>query len=623
MATPVEIRKVLAIAVMRDGKVVNKLIPGTQTVQVGTGYNNNIVMEGTNLPGTMNFICPGEEKGTWVIRLSGEMDATVTSTDGALLNFRDLKGLGVFPTDDDGFYLLNLKYGDQGQVRIGAFVIHFGFIDPPKAPHRAAPQKKKPPTVKARKPVPETKVDDTRTLKIIIEVPGEKKVELFPSAGIMTVGEAEYNTVCVKGVSLPRIHTLLEPHNGGYILNLLQEIKGGVEVKGSIIPFATLIERKLLRQEKPGEPYIWIFDKNVSGVFTIGSTEVFFGFAEPPAKAERKPEPKVILRQKFVPSEYKWSAFAGRPHDEVVFRDNRRENGRFQLLLGFGLSAALLLGAVCDRVIVVTNESKAQLLRRAPSARVATLSETTPQAEGIGEEVISDLPAEVVSAGTGGGGPAGGGEGPSAGVAAGVAAADDILQSIGFAAYGTSSSGGGAGFVGDLQTAASSGLGLASGQMGEGLLAGGGGGGSGGITGLVGAGGGVAGTAETVSTSEMEAVHQAAQVTFSASASGEALDLGHRNMSAIRSKINVIKMRVQTAYESLLRMNPTAGGTIYINFSITPGGSVVNLSVSAPGELASLRATVQSAVSSLNFGSSPEQTTNLDVSVPFNLIPPQ
>jgi outer membrane biosynthesis protein TonB len=121
----------------------------------------------------------------------------------------------------------------------------------------------------------------------------------------------------------------------------------------------------------------------------------------------------------------------------------------------------------------------------------------------------------------------------------------------------------------------------------------------------------------------MEAVHQAAQVTFSASASGEAIDLGYRNMSEIRSKINVIKMRVQTAYESLLRTNPTAGGTIYINFSITPSGSVVNVSVSAPGPLASLQATVQSAVSSLNFGASPEQTSNLDVSVPFNLVPPQ
>ena len=116
MANPDGTKKVLAIAVMRDGKVVNKLIPGSQAVQIGTGYNNNIVLEGTRLPATMNFLSSGEEKDSWVIRLSDDMDATVTSTDGAKLNFRDLKGLGIFPTDDDGFYLLNLKYLDQDHM---------------------------------------------------------------------------------------------------------------------------------------------------------------------------------------------------------------------------------------------------------------------------------------------------------------------------------------------------------------------------------------------------------------------------------------------------------------------------------------------------------------------------
>jgi hypothetical protein len=431
MASPELTRKVLAIAVMRDGKVVNKLIPGSHSVKMGTGYNNNIVLEGTRLPGTMNFLSPGEEKDTWVIRLSEDMDATVTSTDGARLNFKDLRGLGIFPTDDDGFYLLNLKYMDQGQVRIGGFVIHFGYIDPPKAPEKPVPVRKPAAVSEAPEaPVAQPAVDDGRELKIVVETPGLPKREVFPNAGIMTVGEAEYNTVCVKGAGLPRIHTLLEPHDGGYILYLLPEIKGGVEVKGSIIPFATLIERKLLRQEKAGEPHIWIFDKNVSGVFTIETTEIFFGFDVPPAEWERKPDITDIPRKKVKPSEYKWSIFAGRPHDQVVFRGNRKENSRFQLLLGFGLAAALLMGAVCDRVIVVTRESKTQLLRRAPSARVATLSETTPQPEGIGQEVISDLPGEVVS--TGGGGPAGGGEGPGAGVAAGAAAANDVLQSIGF-----------------------------------------------------------------------------------------------------------------------------------------------------------------------------------------------
>jgi TonB family protein len=213
--------------------------------------------------------------------------------------------------------------------------------------------------------------------------------------------------------------------------------------------------------------------------------------------------------------------------------------------------------------------------------------------------------------------PAGGG------AAEGADAASDVLSSIGFAAYGTGTAGGGAGFIGDLQSAASSGTGLASGQSGQALIAGAGGGGSGGIAGLAGGGGGVVATAGTVSSSDMQAAHQAAQVTFSASASGEAIDLGYRNMSDIRRKINIIKMRVQTAYESLLRSNPGASGTITIDFSITPGGAVTGVSISCPSSLSSLQGTVTSAVSSLNFGSAPEQTGNLPVTVPFSLIPPQ
>ena len=183
---------------------------------------------------------------------------------------------------------------------------------------------------------------------------------------------------------------------------------------------------------------------------------------------------------------------------------------------------------------------------------------------------------------------------------------------IGFAAYGTGSTGGGAGFVADLRSAASSGAGLASGQSGQALIAGAGGG-----------GGGVASTAGTVSSSDMQAAHQAAQVSFSASASGEAIDLGYRNMTDIRRKINVIKMRVQTAYESLLRSDPGASGIITISFSITPSGSVTGVSVSCPGSLANLQGTVTSAVNSLNFGPAPEQTSNLPVTVPFELRPPQ
>ena len=80
-------------------------------------------------------------------------------------------------------------------------------------------------------------------------------------------------------------------------------------------------------------------------------------------------------------------------------------------------------------------------------------------------------------------------------------------------------------------------------------------------------------------------------------------------------------MRVQSAYEGLLRSDPGASGTITIQFSITPSGSVTGVSVS--GGLSSLHSTVRSAVSGLNFGPAPEQTGNLPVTVPFSLVPPQ
>ncbi len=613
-----EVKKILAVAAMRDGKVITKLLPGEKDITLGSGYNNNIAVEAPGIPDTIVLISTGETSDTWNLRLTDSMDAQITSANGSKLKFSDLKGLGIFSTDENGFYVLKVNYGDQGLVNAGPFVIHFGFIVPPKMPAKKPVPKKKKAEVK-KEPV---KIEpDKRMLKLSIEDTKGRR-DLFPNAGIMTIGKEDYNTVSVSTGSLPKIHTLLEPYDSTkYILRLLPEIKGGVEVKGNVIPFATLIERKLLKQEKPGDPYIWVFDRNISGVFTVSGIEVFFSFAEPPAEFF-KPKPKPVApRPKRKPSVYNWRNFASRPHEVVAFHEEKEENNKFKLYLGIGLAVALLMGAVTDRLIVVVKESKTQMLRSAPSARVTQLAETPPAAEaGMGEEIISDMPvAEMAS---GGGESSGASEAPAGGgAAAGADAATDVLSSISFAAYGTGAAGGGAGFVGDLQSAASSGAGLASGQSGEALIAGAGGGGSGGLAGLAGSGGGVAATAGTVSSGDMQAAHQAAQVTFSASASGEAIDLGYRDMSQIRRKINVIKMRVQSAYEGLLRSDPGASGTITIQFSITPSGSVTSVSVS--GGLSSLHSTVRSAVSALNFGPAPEQTGNLPVTVPFSLVPPQ
>ncbi len=612
-------KKILAIAAMRDGKVVTKLLPGDKAITIGAGYNNNISVEAPGMPDSIVLIKQVPDSDTWDLTLTDTMDAQITSSNGSKMQFSDLKGLGIFNTDEDGNFVLKVNYGDQGVVNAGPFVVHFGFIDPPKvAAKKTAPKKKVVKKVEEAVVVP-----DKRMLKLSIEDSSGRR-DIFPNAGIMTIGQAEYNTISVKNNKLPRIHTLLEPSdNNKYILRLVPEIKGGVEVKGSVIPFSTLIERNLLKQEKPGDPFIWIFDRNVSGVFTLANTEVFFSFAEPPAEFF-KPKPKPVVKKvKLKPSVYNWKSFAARPHELLSFNSENSENARFKMFLGIGLAAALLMGAVTDRLIVVVKESKTQMLRNAPSARAVQLAETPPASEaGMGEEIVSDVPvAEIANTG---GATSGASEAPAGGGAAeGASAANDVLSSIGFAAYGTGSAGGGAGFIGDLQSAASSGTGLASGQSGEALIAGAGSGGSGGIGGLAGAGGGVAASAGTVSASDMQAVHQAAQVTFTPSAPQEALDLAGRDMSSIRRKINQIKMRVQSAYEGLLRNDPGASGTITISFSITPSGSVTGVSVSCPGSLAGLQGSVTAAVNSLNFGSAPQQTSNIPVSVPFNLVPPQ
>lgn len=617
-----DVKKELAIAIMRDGKVVGKLIPDKEPVMLGSGYNNNIVVEGNNLPESMNFITPGKDDETWILRLSAEMDATIESGDGSILKFADLKDLGIFPVDTEGFHLLTIKYLDQGQIEIGSFLIHFGFIIPAEIEAKSQDKKeKKPKAVKEKKQ--EKEKPDNRVLKITIDDPDGKQ-EFLPNAGLMTVGEADYNTVIAKNAGLPRIHKLLEPHDNKYILRLIPGIKGGVEVKGNIIPFQTLIERNLMQQDKPDGSYTWIFDKNVSGVFTLGKIEVFFTFVEPSKAGKKSRQKPDIPRKKYIAPEYNWRDFAARPHDGLAMKGHHDESNRIAIVLGLGLAIALLTGSVFDRFITVVHETKEQKLRSAPTARVATLASQPSRTEGIGEEIIADMnmSEETVEVGSGGGGSAGGGSG-SGGVSDGQAAGQAVLQSIGFAAYGTGGAGGSAGIATDLQTAASTGAGLASGGSGEAVIAGAGGGGSGGISGLVGAGGGPSASIEGVSSSEVEAVHRAAEVSFSTHSSSSQIGVQGRSMNDIRRKINMINMRVKRAYEDLLRNNPTAGGTINVSFSITPSGSVVGISVSASGSLSSLSPVVRAAVETLNFGASSEQIENIPMSVPMNLIPPE
>jgi len=122
--------------------------------------------------------------------------------------------------------------------------------------------------------------------------------------------------------------------------------------------------------------------------------------------------------------------------------------------------------------------------------------------------------------------------------------------------------------------------------------------------------------------SEIEAAGRAAQVEFSVEAAGTAIEYGYRNLTSIRRRANVIKMRVQTAYEELLLSAPEARGRIDLEFKITTGGAVEGIAVEASADLASLSSDICSATSAIRFPPALEQTEDLSVQVQFELIPP-
>lgn len=98
-------------------------------------------------------------------------------------------------------------------------------------------------------------------------------------------------------------------------------------------------------------------------------------------------------------------------------------------------------------------------------------------------------------------------------------------------------------------------------------------------------------------------------------------DTGERKDEEIQAKLNLLKERIQVLYQGHLRNYPSAGGRMDILFSITPEGSVINISISAPAELSDMIPVVRETISSLEFSWASEQEVNVTVSVPMNLIP--
>ena len=94
-------------------------------------------------------------------------------------------------------------------------------------------------------------------------------------------------------------------------------------------------------------------------------------------------------------------------------------------------------------------------------------------------------------------------------------------------------------------------------------------------------------------------------------------------MSDVKNSIDEIKTQIQSDYEVLLETDPAASGRISVSFSVTPEGTVTEVLVVCPEELAGLQTSILSSVEELDFGPSSGQTEDIPVAVPFTLTPPQ
>ncbi len=113
------------------------------------------------------------------------------------------------------------------------------------------------------------------------------------------------------------------------------------------------------------------------------------------------------------------------------------------------------------------------------------------------------------------------------------------------------------------------------------------------------------------------------EVTYATIDPEDRIEPNGRDMGNIRGRINEIKEVVQTDYEVLLATDPEATGTVTINFSITPEGSVLDASVDCPEELSSLQEDILSVLAELDFGVAPDQAEDIPIEVPFTLTPSQ
>jgi hypothetical protein len=137
MATAGNVQKILRIGVIQGGKIIEeRLIKKRETVTIGQGSRNSIVIPVSNLPSSFAVF---EIRGNaYVLRFTDNMAGRLSSGE-TQLDFAALKSQGLAKKDRDA-YAVPLAETAKGKISLGEVTLLFQFVTPPpEAPKPVLP----------------------------------------------------------------------------------------------------------------------------------------------------------------------------------------------------------------------------------------------------------------------------------------------------------------------------------------------------------------------------------------------------------------------------------------------------------------------------------------------------
>lgn len=133
-AKPQNLPKILRIGVIQGGKIIEeRLVKKRDTVTIGQGPKNSIVIPVSNLPATFPVF---EMKGNaYQLRFTEKMDGKLSVGENQL-DFASLKTQGLAKKDKDAF-AVPLTELSKGKIALGEVTLLFQFVVPPPEPPKA------------------------------------------------------------------------------------------------------------------------------------------------------------------------------------------------------------------------------------------------------------------------------------------------------------------------------------------------------------------------------------------------------------------------------------------------------------------------------------------------------